>query len=234
MTLSRWSGEINQETGGAFDITVGPLVRLWGFGPNAGRRTVPDDAKINAARQHVGMEKLELLDGELRKLHPNLEVDLSGIAKGWAINKVVDKLEFQGYTNFLAEAGGELRAVGRWKIAIELPTRVITLKDESIATSGTYRQNYKADAERITHLIDPRTGRPITHSTVSVSVRHKDCARADAWATALNVLGAKDGLPIANRLELAVQFVVEDDTGSLTVISSPAWTKREELVGQAP
>jgi NosR/NirI family nitrous oxide reductase transcriptional regulator len=227
MTLSRWSAEIHDETKGAFDITVGPLVRLWGFGPNAAPRTIPDNATIDAIRQRVGMDKLELSDDGLRKRHPELEVDLSSIAKGWAINKVVDKLEFQGYTNFLVEAGGELRAVGRWKIAIEHPTRVIALKDESIATSGTYRQNYKVGAERITHLIDPRTGRPITHSTVSVSVRHKDCGRADAWATALNVMGAKEGLPVANRLKLAVQFVIENDTGSVTVISSPAWKERE-------
>lgn len=234
MTLSRWSEEIHRETAGAFDITVGPLVRLWGFGPNAGPRALPDAAAIDAIRQRVGMDKLELLDGELRKRHPELEVDLSSIAKGWAINKVVDKLEFQGYTNFLVEAGGELRAVGRWKIAIEHPARVITLEDESVATSGTYRQNYKVGEKRVTHLIDPRTGRPITHSTVSVSVRHKDCARADAWATALNVLGAKQGLPVADRLKLAVQFVVENDAGSLTVLSSPAWKEREAKAVHAP
>lgn len=228
MTLSRWSEEIYRETAGAFDISVGPLVRLWGFGPNAGPRAVPDDAAIAEIRQRVGMDKLELLDGELRKRHPELELDLSSIAKGWAINKVVDKLEFQGYTNFLVEAGGELRGVGHWKIAIEHPARVVTIEDESIATSGTYRQNYKVGRERVTHLIDPRTGRPITHKTVSVSVRHKDCARADAWATALNVLGANEGLPIAERLDLAVQFVVESELGGFVVVSSPAWKKRVE------
>jgi NosR/NirI family nitrous oxide reductase transcriptional regulator len=228
MTLSRWSAEIHKETEGAFDITVGPLVRLWGFGPDAGPREIPEDANIATVRQRVGMDKLELSDDGLRKRHPELEVDLSSIAKGWAINKVVDKLEFQGYTNFLVEAGGELRAVGSWKIAIEHPTRVIALKDESIATSGTYRQNYKVGAERVTHLIDPRTGRPITHRTVSVSVRHEDCARADAWATALNVMGAKDGMPVAQRLKLAAQFVVENDNQSRTVISSPAWEERRK------
>jgi thiamine biosynthesis lipoprotein len=230
MTLSRWSAEISRETGGAFDITVGPLVRLWGFGPGAQRDRVPTDAELEAVRPLVGWEKLEILDDALRKQHPELELDLSGIAKGWAINKVVDELEFQNYTNFLVEAGGELRAVGRWKIAIEHPVRTTTLLDESIASSGTYRQNYEEGADRYTHLIDPRTGRPVTHQTVSVSVRHKDCARADAWATALNVLGAVEGMPVAERLSLAVQFVVERSGGKLEVISSPAWKQREEEV----
>jgi thiamine biosynthesis lipoprotein len=157
-------------------------------------------------------------------------LDLSGIAKGWAINKVVDRMEFQSYTDFLVEAGGELRAVGRWEIAIEHPTRTTTLLDESIATSGSYRQNYDKGGKRCTHLIDPRTGRPVTHRTVSVSVRHKDCARADAWATALNVLGVKEGMPVAKRLDLAAQFVVERSEGDLEVIGSPAWTKREQEV----
>ena len=232
MTLSRWSAEISRETMGAFDITVGPLVRLWGFGPGAQRDRDPTDAELDAVRLRVGWEQLELLDDGLRKQHPELELDLSGIAKGWAINKVVDRMEFQSYTDFLVEAGGELRAVGRWKIAIEHPPRTTTLLDESIATSGTYRQLYEEGENRSTHLIDPRTGRPVTHQTVSVSVRHKDCARADAWATALNVLGVKEGMPVAKRLDLAAQFVVERSEGDLEVISSPAWKAREEEVGE--
>ncbi len=236
LMLSRWSTDIHRETEGAFDITVGPLLRLWGFGPNTGGepRTIPSDAELIEVLKAVGLNKLELLDDALRKQHPALEVDLSSIAKGWAINKVVDELEFQAYTNFLVEAGGELRAVGRWKIAIERPVRATTLLDESIATSGIYRQNYKVNTKRYNHLIDPRTGRPITHSTVSVSVRHKDCARADAWATALNVMGLEEGLPVAERLNLSVQFVDENRSGSLTVVSSSAWKKREEEIEAGP
>ncbi len=236
LMLSRWSTDIHRETEGAFDITVGPLLRLWGFGPNTGGepRTIPSDAELIEVLKAVGLNKLELLDDALRKQHPALEVDLSSIAKGWAINKVVDELEFQAYTNFLVEAGGELRAVGRWKIAIERPVRATTLLDESIATSGIYRQNYKVNTKRYNHLIDPRTGRPITHSTVSVSVRHKDCARADAWATALNVMGLEEGLPVAERLNLSVQFVDENRSGSLTVVSSSAWEKRGEEIEAGP
>jgi len=227
MTLVKWSAEISRESGGAFDITVGPLVRAWGFGPGATRGHMPDDRELDTLQDRVGWEKLELLDGGLRKKHPALEVDLSGIAKGWAINKVVDELVFQGYTNILVEAGGELRAVGTWKIAIEHPTRTAVLRDESIASSGTYRQRFEEGNRRSNHLIDPRTGRPVQHRTVSVSVRHPDCAQADGWATAFNVLGLTEGMPIATRLELAVQFVQEESNGALKVVSSPAWQQRE-------
>ncbi len=234
--LTNWAAEVSRESGGAFDITVGPLVRLWGFGPGSERETAPTETEVEAVRARVGWEKLEILDSQLQKQHPDLEIDLSSIAKGWAINKVVDELEFQDYTHFLVEAGGEMRAVGRWKIAIEHPTRTTTLLDESIATSGTYRQTYEteteaeADLPRRTHLIDPRTGRPVTHQTVSVSVRHPDCARADAWATALNVLGLEDGMPLAERLDLAAQFVIEESPSNLKVISSPAWKARETKI----
>jgi thiamine biosynthesis lipoprotein ApbE/Na+-translocating ferredoxin:NAD+ oxidoreductase RnfG subunit len=223
LTLARWGREISENTGGAYDITVGPLVRLWGFGPNARTNLPPTDAEVEAVRPSVGWQKLELLDGMMRKQVPSLEVDLSSIAKGWAIDKIVDLLVFRGYTNFLVEAGGELRAVGRWNIAIEHPDRPCTLNDEAIATSGTYRQNYASGGKRFSHLIDPRTGRPIAHNTVSVSVRHADCGHADAWATALNVLGMEEGLPLAERLHLAAQFVVEQPNGKLTVLQSSAW-----------
>lgn len=230
MMLSRWSAEIGRETDGAFDITVAPLARLWGFGPNAQPAAIPTNAELESVRQYVGWNNLDILDDALRKVHPKLEFDLSSIAKGWAVNKVVDKLVFQRYTHFLVEAGGELRAVGRWNVAIEHPMRAITLLNESLATSGTYRQQFENDEEQYSHLLDPRTGRPITHQTVSVSVRHPDCARADAWATALNVLGVEEGMPIADRLELAAQFVVEDPNMSLEVISSSEWKKRDAVV----
>jgi thiamine biosynthesis lipoprotein len=184
----------------------------------------PTDAEIESVRPAVGWRKLELLDGMVRKQHPALEIDLSSIAEGWAIDKIVDLLVFRGYTNFLVEAGGELRAVGRWSINIEHPDRLTTLHDESIATSGTYRQRYETGGKHYSHLIDPRTGRPITHRTVSVSVRHKDCAHADAWSTALNVLGAEAGLPLAERIQLAAQFVVEQADGKLVVLQSSGWT----------
>jgi thiamine biosynthesis lipoprotein ApbE len=233
LTLSRWSAEISRATDGAFDVTVGPLVNLWGFGPRPRRAEPPTDQEIAAALPAVGWTNLEILDGMLRKQHPALEVDLSSIAVGWAIDQVAQNLERRGYTNFLVEAGGELRARDRWTIAIEHPTRSCTLTNESIGTSGTYRRNFQSGGRQYSHLIDPHTGRPITHNTVTVSVRHADCAHADAWGAALNVMGVEAGLPLAERLELAAQFVVEQSDGKLDVRQSTAWKAREALAGTA-
>src|SRR3989441_2328060 len=223
LTLARWSAEISRATDGAFDVTVGPLVNLWGFGPRPRRVEPPTDQEIAAVLPAVGWKNLEVLDGMLRKQHPALEVDLSSIAVGWAIDQVAQSLERRGYTNFLVEAGGELRARDRWTIAIEHPTRSCTLTNESIGTSGTYRRNFQSGGRQYSHLIDPHTGRPITHNTVTVSVRHADCAHADAWAAAFNVMGIETGLPLAERLDLAAQFVVEHTDGKLEVLQSTAW-----------
>src|SRR5439155_3950927 len=227
LTLSRWAAEISRQTEGAYDITVGPLVKLWGFGPAPRRTEPPTDAEITRILPAVGWQKLEVLDGLLRKQHPALEIDLSSIAVGWAIDQAAQLLERRGYTNFLVEAGGELRARGRWTIAIEHPERTCTLENESIGTSGTYRRNFRSGGRQYSHLIDPRTGRPITHRTFSVSVRHADCAHADAWGAALNVLGVEAGLPLAERLNLAAQFVVEHPNGKLEVQQSRAWNQKD-------
>jgi len=231
LTLVRWSAEISRATEGAYDVTVGPLVNLWGFGPRPRRTEPPTDKEIAAVLPAVGWKNLEVLDGMLRKQHPALEVDLSSIAVGWAIDQVAQNLERRGFTNFLVEAGGELRARDRWTIAIEHPTRFCILTNESIGTSGTYRRNFQSGGRQYSHLIDPHTGCPITHNTVTVSARHADCAHADAWAAALNVLGVQEGLPLAERLNLAAQFVVEQSDGKFEVRQSTAWKAREPLSG---
>jgi len=230
ITLVRWSQEISRATEGAFDITVGPLVQLWGFGPPPRRTNAPSDAEIAALLPAVGWQKLELLDGALRKQHPALGIDLSAIAPGWAIDQIPELLTLRGYTNFLIESGGEMRAAGAWPIAIEHPTRSLVLSNESLGTSGTYRQNRPTSAGEISHLIDPRTGRPVAHSTVSVSVRHFDCARADAWAAALNILGVEQGLPLAERLGLRAQFVVRNENGVLEVRETSGWKARPSFI----
>jgi thiamine biosynthesis lipoprotein ApbE/Na+-translocating ferredoxin:NAD+ oxidoreductase RnfG subunit len=227
LTLARRAAEISRATEGVYDITVGPLVRLWGFGPGPSRTNPPSESEIAAVLPAVGWQKLEVLDGMVRKQHPALEIDFSSIGVGWAIDQVAQSLERRGYTNFLVEAGGELRARGSWTIGIEHPTRSCTLANESIGTSGTYRRNFQFAGRQYSHLIDPRTGRPVTHHTVSVSVIHADCADADAWGAALNVMGVETGLPLAERLHLAAQFVVERSDGKLDVQSSAAWKARE-------
>src|SRR6185436_19919299 len=118
--------------------------------------------------------------------------------------------------------------------AIEHPARTCILTNESIGTSGTYRRNFQSSGRQFSHLIDPQTGRPVTHRTVSVSVRHADCAHADAWAAALNVMGVEAGFPLAERLNLAAQFVVERSDGKLEVQQTTTWKAREALTSVPP
>ncbi len=227
LTLSRLAAGVSRETGGAYDITVGPLVKLWGFGPGPRRIEPPSDTEIAAVLPEVGWQKLEVLDGMLRKQEPRLEVDLSSLGMGWAVDQVSQSLDRRGFTNYLVEAGGQLRARGVWTIAIEHPTRTCTLTNKSISTSGTYRQKRESGGKEYSHLIDARTGRPVTHRTVSVSVLHTNSMQADVWDTALNVLGAEEGLPLAGRLGIAAQFVIERNEGKFEILETSAWKEAQ-------
>lgn len=224
--LVRWSEEISRKSDGAFDITVGPLVRAWGFGPAPRRSEPPSQAELNAIAPRIGWRKLQPDGTGLRKFHPAVELDLSAIVPGWAIDRVAAALRERGFREFLIESGGELRASGSWAIAIEHPRRAHTLRDQSIGTSGTYRQTWRAGDREYSHLLDPRTLRPITHTTVSVSVLQADCAHADAWAAALNVIGVEQGLPLAEKLGLAAQFVVAEPGNRSRVVQSSVWRSR--------
>lgn len=216
---------VSAETGGAFDVTVGPLVNLWGFGPehsSGSFGTVPSAARIAEARSHVGYQKLHVraTPPALRKDDPAMYVDLSGIAKGYGADAAAALLDRLGAGDYLVEAGGELRAKGRspaghaWRIGIETPTpkvhRVlqrVALSDRSIATSGDYRNFFDTPERRYSHEIDPTTGMPVADAPASASVLAQTCARADALATAMMVLGPDRGLPIAERLHVPVLFV---------------------------
>jgi thiamine biosynthesis lipoprotein len=215
---------VSDETAGAFDVTVGPLVNLWGFG--AGRSGVPVDVPspdaIASAKSHVGYRQLEVrLDPPaLKKSRPDLCVDLGGIAKGYAADAVGAFLESRGFRDYLAQIGGEVRARGNshlgrpWHVGVETPTpdvrRILVqveLADSSISTSGDYRNFFEKDGRRFSHEIDPRTGWPTTAGAASVSVVHSSGAYADAMATALIVLGPEEGLALAKRLGLAALFI---------------------------
>jgi NosR/NirI family nitrous oxide reductase transcriptional regulator len=229
VSLARITREMSEITGGALDVTVGPLVKLWGFGPGprpTNSWSGPSEAALSTTREQVGWQKLEILDGLLRKREPHVQIDLSCVAEGWALDHLTRLLHRRGYSNLLVEFGGELKASGRWPILIEHPNRASVLEDEAIATAGTYRERHAAGPRTVSHLIDGRTGRPVSHQTVSVSVRHPDATRADGWATALNVLGVDEGMPLAERLGLAAQFVVETGS-SFRLHSTSAWRARE-------
>ena len=184
----------------------------------------------------VGQDKLELEGSQLRKAHPELEIDLSAIAKGYAVDLVTEQLEASGRTNIMVEVGGEIVARGLnpqgkvWRLGIEKPTQndrtvheVVELKNSAMATSGDYRNYYESNGQRLSHLIDPRTMKPITHRLASVTVIAPKCATADGWATALSVMGEKEGLALANELGLSALFIVRDAEGSFSTKRSNAF-----------
>ena len=232
ITLFRMAAEIGRETGGTYDVTAGPLARLSGLGSGGAPGPAPSRAALDAARSAIGWHKLEIGDGILRKRHPELELDLSSLASGWAIDQVWQVVDRRGYTNALITANGVVRAAGPWSVALE-PRGRCALTNESLATvdarrlsEGRKRSDGPAASAPGALLLDPRTGRPVDHRTISVSLIHTNSARAQAWATALVVMGAGEGLPLADRLNLAARFVVQRPRGQLDVSESAAWRAR--------
>jgi thiamine biosynthesis lipoprotein len=218
--------EIAVQTGGAFDVTVGPLVNLWGFGPDGIAVEPPSAEAIAAAMEATGHGKIETDCKErlVRKDHAGMYVDLSGWAKGLAVDELAKLLDTTGIDNYLVEVGGELRARGhnseglKWSIAIEAPSTsrraphaVVRVTDTSVATSGDYRNYFEHGGQHYSHMIDPRTGRPVAHNLAAVTVVHPSAAYADAMATALLVLGPDDGLALARELKLAAYLLVRND-----------------------
>jgi thiamine biosynthesis lipoprotein len=213
---------------GAFDVTVGPLVNLWGFGPDPRLATIPPADELAAARERVGYGMLEYRRDPpaLRKARPDLYVDLSSIAKGFAVDQVATAIEKLGATDYLVEVGGELRTRGLssrgepWRVAIERPIpgqrsveRVIEPGDSALATSGDYRNYFELDGRRFSHTIDPATGQPIDHDLASVTVLHPSATVADGLATALLVQGAERGLLLCEKHAIAALMIVRAGDG---------------------
>ena len=220
--------QISEMTGGAFDITVSPLVNLWGFGPADIVDTVPEDETVATLLEITGYEHLQAdcAQPAIRKDIAELMLDMSAIGKGFAADRVADFLEEKGFANYLVEIGGELRIRGKnssgadWAIGIEAPMAykrephmVIHLTDTAMATSGDYRNFFEVDGQRFSHTIDIRTGKPVTHSLASVTVVDKKAWRADALATALLVMGPEDGMAFAESEGLAVLMLLRTDDG---------------------
>lgn len=226
------ANQVYRDSGGAFDPSVGPLVDLWGFGSrNKQIKQPPEEGALLNALQATGFQYLTLLPdtSEVRKLHP-IEIDLSAIAKGYAVDQVAGYLRDQGVENFLVEVGGEIATSGlnarntKWVLGIERPDFMgrsaytsVHLSGEAMATSGDYRNYFESEGRRYSHTIDPRTGRPVQHRLASVSVIHSSCAFADAWATALLVLGEEQGPKLAESLGLKAFFIERSGTGFRTI-----------------
>lgn len=212
-------------TDGSFDITVGPLVNLWGFGPGDIIDEPPADELISATMNLVGHKHLQAdcAQPALKKDIAELYLDMSAFGKGFAVDQIAERLEADGFNDYLVEVGGELRLAGynssgeKWAIGIEAPLAdqrrphmVIRLTDAAVATSGDYRNYFEVDGKRYSHTIDTRTGRPVTHSLASVTVIDDSAYRADALATALLVMGPDKGMELATKEHLAVLFLLRD------------------------
>jgi len=227
--------DVSEQSGGAFDITVAPLVNLWGFGPDGTITDRPDRERIDSVRERTGYRRLEAdcTRPAIRKSHAALEIDLSGIAKGYAADVVARRLEQESVDNYLVEIGGEMRLKGSkpdgasWRIGIEAPDRdqravfdALALADAGVATSGDYRNYLEFDGRYYSHTIDPRTGNPVEHATAAVTVIAENAAFADAMATALLVLGSDDGLALAERETIAALFLNRTAAGVESIAST--------------
>lgn len=221
---------------GAFDITVGPLVNLWGFGPTARREQAPSDAEIAQIRQRVGYWQLQSREQPpaLKKERPDVYVDLSGIAKGYGVDQLALLVEGLGINHYLVAIGGEIRAKGKngrgqvWTVAIEKPVagqraveRMVQLDNASIATSGDYRNFFEFGGKRYAHIINPHTGRPLDQTLVSATVISNQSMLADAAATTLMVAGADSGFHLASEHHLAAFFIIAQADGSFAERYTP-------------
>jgi thiamine biosynthesis lipoprotein len=233
--------EISAATQGAFDPTVGPLVNAWGFGPEK-RGGTPSEETLATLKTRVGYQKVTVQDakGTIRKSQGDVYIDLSAIAKGYGVDEIASLLNEAGMQDYLVEIGGELRGKGLnrrrmpWRLAVERPkagpgevhkNAVIALGTGAMATSGDYRNYYELEGKRVSHTLDPRSGQPIEHMLASVTVVAPTCIKADGWATALNVLGAVEGLKIANAMELSAFFLVREADGAFSERSTAGFDR---------
>jgi len=229
------SREIHDASDGQFDITLGPVIEAWGFGAkNAGLRPGSDTAAMAAAMEAAGETHGLTVNGTLlSKQNPDAQIYLPSIGKGYGVDQLAAVVRSFGVDDFMVEIGGDLYVSGRnadsmdWQIGIETPDsvsktafQIASVSNLGMATSGDYRNYFERDGERFSHIIDAHTGRPITHKTASVTVLAENTMLADAWATAMLVLGTKRGLEVANQRDMAVLFIDRDAVGGKTFVST--------------
>ena len=229
---------ISEDTEGAFDITVAPLVNAWGFGFKNGKR--PDRHQVDSLLQMVGYKKVKLRDGKVFKDDPRIMLDCSAIAKGFGTQVAADFLRHRGVKNFMVEIGGEIVTSGvndnrlPWRIGVTKPVddslsvsqemqTVLNVTDKAMATSGNYRNFYYEGGRKFAHTIDPKTGYPVQHSILSATVLADDCATADAYATSFMVMGLERAKKVLERHpELMAYFIYSDERGQNAVWFSPS------------
>lgn len=223
------SAEISQMTGGAFDVTVGPLVKAWGFGPDEHRSF--SESKRDSLLKLVGMDKISIVNGQLVKKNPAIMLDFNAIAQGYSVDLICDLLKDLGFKNYLVEIGGEVKAVGtksgaKWRIGIDKPVEnnmspgenleaVISITDEALATSGNYRKFYVENGVKYSHTINPKTGYPAKNNLLSATILADDCATADGIATACMVIGKEAAVEfIKKNPQFRALLVYSDEEGN--------------------
>ena len=230
MTISQ---TLYQLTKGAWDGTVKPLIDLWGFTGHTLNPVIPDPSDISQTKAQIGFDKIQLSkDNNLIKKHPLVTVDLASIAKGFGVDEITELIQENGYTDFIVEIGGEVFASGTtkdktpWKVGINTPDKnaafntiykTVDLDNNAVATSGDYRNFFEVNGKRFSHIIDPRTGYPITSDVASVTIISDTCAFADGLATAIMVMGVKEGLDLINRLDHTEGLIItKNEDGSFS------------------
>ncbi|WP_198244757.1 FAD:protein FMN transferase [methane-oxidizing endosymbiont of Gigantopelta aegis] len=245
--LVKKAQQVSKKTDGCYDITSKPLFSLWAF--NTDHPVKPADDALQQTQQRIGYQNLEIVDAtHLRKRLPQLEIDIASIAQGYSVYRIGQILLQNKIENYLVEIGGELETRGQkpgnkpWRVAIERPLpgqtrlhKILTIKRHdavAVMTSGTYRHFFDQNGQRFSHILDARTGRPVTHNTVSVTLIHDDATIADAWSTALLCVGAEKGLAIANQIGIAALFITQHDGETLTEQSSQPWRQLSDIIIQ--
>jgi FAD:protein FMN transferase len=232
--------EISESTDGAFDVTIGPLVKAWGFSrKNMG--PPPDSSDIDSLLKITGYRKVQLVDGRIKKEDPRITLDFNAIAQGYTVDIIAAFLRSRGIDNYLVEIGGEIMTNGKnqrnmaWQVGIDSPVdtlaegrplqTTIALQDKALATSGSYRKYIMKDGKKLSHVIDPATGDPLHQKVLSVSVLAEDCATADAYATAFLVLGIEKAMVIAKEKGLEVYCIYADDSGIFQTVATQGFSK---------
>lgn len=228
LTLVRAGDRLSQLSEGSFDLTLEPLLNLWGFGPKARAEKVPSAEELAAVREQFGYQHLSIQGDQLCKDAP-VQVDFNSIAAGYAVDRITERLQSLGLTSYLVEATGELKAVGKkpdgspWRIAIEAPQsgervaqKILALDGYGVSSSGDYRNYFEENGRRYSHTLDPQTGAPISHKLAAVTVVHAETLQADGLSTLLMVLGPERGYAFAEREGIAAFFVTREGDGFVT------------------
>ena len=232
--------DVHTLSDGHFDVTTGPLIELWGFGAQKQSATAPSADLIAAALATTGQAgQITVGDASLQKDNPATQVYLSAIGKGYGVDAIGAALQALGIEDFMVEIGGDLLTAGvnpdgnSWQIGIETPDaydrsiqRIVGVSGMGLATSGDYRNYFEKDGQRFSHILDAKTGMPITHRTASATVVTENAMLADAWATAMLILGSETGLELGNALDMAVLFIDRDAVGAGFVTAESAAYRR--------